>query len=66
MGCDLATGSNAASSEEHTLEPAIGMKVRERRRWAELTVSDLASEAGIFARMLSKIENGQISHSPAR
>jgi DNA-binding XRE family transcriptional regulator/mannose-6-phosphate isomerase-like protein (cupin superfamily) len=60
---DLATGSSAAAWEEHTLEQALGMQVRELRRRADLTVADLAGEAGISTGMLSKIENGQISPS---
>jgi transcriptional regulator with XRE-family HTH domain len=62
---DLATGSSAAAWEEHTLEQALGMQVRELRRRADLTVADLAGEAGISTGMLSKIENGQISPSLA-
>jgi transcriptional regulator with XRE-family HTH domain len=62
---DLATGSTAAAGEEHTLEQALGMQVRELRRRVDLTVADLAAEAGISTGMLSKIENGQISPSLA-
>ena len=62
---DLATGSGAAAAEEHTLEQALGMQVRALRRGVDLTVAELASEAGISTGMLSKIENGQISPSLA-
>lgn len=61
---DLATGSGAPTAEApRTLERAIGRQVRQLRRGHDLSVSDLASAAGISAGMLSKIENGQISAS---
>lgn len=41
------------------------MQVRALRRRADLTVAELAGEAGISTGMLSKIENGQISPSLA-
>ena len=62
---DLATGSGAAAADGHTLEQALGMQVRALRRRADLTVAELAGEAGISTGMLSKIENGQISPSLA-
>ena len=60
---ELATGSNAPRAAERTLERAVGSQIRTLRRRNELSVSDLASAAGISAGMLSKIENGQISPS---
>jgi transcriptional regulator with XRE-family HTH domain len=62
---DLATGSGAGAAPENTLEQFLGVQVRQLRRHAELTVSDLAASAGISTGMLSKIENGQISPSLA-
>lgn len=46
-----------------SLEQAIGNKVRDFRKTANLTVAELAHEASISAGMLSKIENAQISAS---
>ncbi|MCK0198669.1 XRE family transcriptional regulator [Ancylobacter sp. 6x-1] len=60
---DLHTGSGAPDSGQRTLEQALGLQVRSIRRRLELTVSDLASAAGISVGMLSKIENGLISPS---
>lgn len=60
---DLATGSGAPAASAATLEQALGIQVRAVRRQLDLTVSDLASAAGISVGMLSKIENGQISPS---
>jgi len=48
-----------------TLEQAIGIQVRSRRRHVGLTVSELAAAASLSGGMLSKIENGQISPSLA-
>jgi len=64
-GDDYKTGSNAPGANERTLEQALGIKVRAIRRELDLTVSDLASAAGISVGMLSKIENGLISPSLA-
>ncbi len=60
----------AAPPEEHqplgpTLEQAIGLQVRQLRRQAGVTVSELAAAASLSGGMLSKIENGQISPSLA-
>lgn len=46
-----------------TLEDAIGAQVRDFRKAAGLTVSELASAADVSTAMVSKIENGQISAS---
>jgi len=60
---DLATGSNAPQVAERSLERALGIQIRQLRRQNDLSVSDLASAAGISNGMLSKIENGGISAS---
>lgn len=57
----LATVSGAPVVR--SLEQSIGNQVRDYRKAANLTVTELAHEAGISAGMLSKIENGQISAS---
>ncbi len=57
----LATVSGAPVVR--SLEQAIGNQVRDYRKTASLTVTELAREASISAGMLSKIENGQISAS---
>lgn len=59
----LTTGSGAPDIVIRTLENAIGAQVRDYRKHAGLTVSELASVADISSGMLSKIENGQISPS---
>jgi len=59
------TGSSAAAVSDLTLEQAIGVQVRQLRRRVGITVSDLATAAGLSGGMLSKIENGQISPSLA-
>jgi len=59
------TGSSAASVSDLTLEQAIGVQVRQLRRRVGITVSELATAAGLSGGMLSKIENGQISPSLA-
>lgn len=46
-----------------SLEQAIGNQVRDYRKAANLTVTELAHQSDISAGMLSKIENGQISAS---
>lgn len=61
-GTDLATGSNAPP-DARSLERALGLQVRSARRGRDLSLSDLATAAGISSGMLSKIENGQISPS---
>lgn len=57
------TGSGAPVPATRTLEQAIGLHVRQHRKEAGLTVSELATAAEISPGMLSKIENGQISPS---
>ena len=63
VAAQLTTGSGAPDIVIRTLENAIGAQVREYRKQAGLTVSELASVADISTGMLSKIENGNISHS---
>ena len=60
---DLATGSNAPTETERSLEKALGRQVRVLRRERDLSVADLAGAAKISIGMMSKIENGQISPS---
>lgn len=60
---DLATGSGAPEVGARTLEDAIGAQVRDFRKAAGLTVSELAGAADISTAMVSKIENGQIAAS---
>ena len=55
--------SSAPGKSARTLELALGVQIRAYRRQHDLSVSDLASAAGISTGMLSKIENGQISPS---
>src|SRR4029077_18306992 len=45
------------------LETAIGREVRTFRRQLDMTVAELARQAGLSAGMLSKIENGMTSPS---
>lgn len=60
---ELSTGSGAPVPATRTLEQAIGLRVRQHRKEAGLTVSELAAAAEISPGMLSKMENGQISPS---
>ena len=63
---DLATGSNAPdSSERRSLEEAVGIRVRMLRKRLDMTVAELAGQAGLSVGMLSKIENGATSPSLA-
>ena len=61
----LATGSSAPAASERNLERALGNQIRVLRRRQDLSITDLASAAGISNGMLSKIENGGISPSLA-
>lgn len=62
----LATHSTAPqASESQTIEEAIGAQVRELRKFQDMTVAELAGQAGLSAGMLSKVENGGISPSLA-
>ena len=62
-GSDYLTGSSAPLAENRSLERALGRQIRLLRRKQDLSVSDLASAAGLSLGMMSKIENGQISPS---
>jgi transcriptional regulator with XRE-family HTH domain len=53
----------ARPSESQTVEAAIGTQVRALRRKYDMTVMDLATQAGLSVSMLSKIENGGTSAS---
>ena len=50
-------------AKDNRLEEAIGRQVRAYRKKMEITVVDLANQAGLSAGMLSKIENGLTSPS---
>ncbi|WP_322099708.1 helix-turn-helix domain-containing protein [Aquibaculum arenosum] len=60
---DLTTGSNAPRARDGGLQEAIGVQVRSLRKQQEMTVVELAGQAGLSAGMLSKIENGGICPS---
>jgi len=51
------------TSPSQTLEAAIGSQVRALRKRHEITVVELAQQAGLSVSMLSKIENGGTSPS---
>ncbi|GAB4365822.1 MAG: hypothetical protein Kow00114_23290 [Kiloniellaceae bacterium] len=60
----LATVSSApGTAEGQSIEDAIGAQVRALRKRQDMTVAELASQAGLSAGMLSKVENGAISPS---
>ncbi len=59
----LTTGSRAPAVGARTLQDAIGAQVRDFRKAAGLTVSELGTAASVSTAMVSKIENGQISAS---
>jgi transcriptional regulator with XRE-family HTH domain len=60
------TGSAAPlPTSKRTIEEAIGARVRSLRRRLDMTVAELASQAGLSMGMLSKIENAAISPSLA-
>ena len=52
-------------ARDNRLEEAIGRQVRTYRKKMQITVVDLATQAGLSAGMLSKIENGLTSPSLA-
>ncbi len=52
-------------SRQNDLEAAIGLQVRALRKKLGMTVTELASLAGLSSGMLSKIENGLTSPSLA-
>ena len=53
----------ARPSGSQTLEASIGNQVRTLRKRGDMTVLDLANQAGLSISMLSKIENGGTSAS---
>lgn len=57
------TPESAADNYASRLEMAIGREVRTFRNHMEMTVVELAKEAGLSSGMLSKIENGMTSPS---
>jgi DNA-binding XRE family transcriptional regulator/uncharacterized RmlC-like cupin family protein len=60
----LETGSNAPSStSRRTVEEAVGIRVHALRKRLDMTVAELARQAGLSVGMLSKIENGATSPS---
>jgi transcriptional regulator with XRE-family HTH domain len=62
----LTTGSTAPNAaESQSIEVAIGAQVRGLRKRQDMTVAELAGQAGLSAGMLSKVENGAISPSLA-
>jgi len=62
----LATGSSApGTADSQAIEEAIGAQVRALRKRQDMTVAELAGQAGLSAGMLSKVENGAISPSLA-
>ena len=67
MGSALPQNPHAVrDSKENNLERAIGHEVRTCRKKLGITVADLASDTGLSVGMLSKIENGAISHWSGR
>jgi len=62
-GGALDQDPHAIHDEARDLEAAIGSQVRMQRKKLSMTVGELASEAGLSAGMLSKIENGHTSPS---
>ena len=55
----------ARPAQSQTLEASIGNQVRNLRKSANLTVMEMANQAGLSISMLSKIENGSTSPSLA-
>ncbi len=61
-----ATGSSAPKRDApRRIEAMLGAKVRALRKRRDLTVTEMATRAGISVGMASKIENGAISPSLA-
>lgn len=55
--------NGARPSKSQTLETSIGAQVRALRKKHDMTVAELAAQAGLSLGMLSKIENGATSPS---
>ena len=64
-GTEFQDPHSASGAKDSTLEVAIGREVRAFRQKLEMTVSELARQAGLSRGMLSKIENGLTSPSLA-
>ena len=62
---ELQDPHELVDARDNRLEEAIGRQVRAYRKKMEITVVDLATQAGLSAGMLSKIENGLTSPSLA-
>lgn len=62
---DLQDPHEFVDIRDNRLEEAIGRQVRAYRKKMDITVVDLAGQAGLSAGMLSKIENGLTSPSLA-
>jgi transcriptional regulator with XRE-family HTH domain len=60
---DMQDPHGLAGKRDGNLETAIGREVRTFRRQLDMTVAELARQAGLSAGMLSKIENGMTSPS---
>ncbi len=54
---------HAVARGDRDLEAAIGNRIRHYRRHLDMTVTELAAQAGVSPGMLSKIENGHTSPS---
>ena len=54
---------HAGARGDRDLEAAIGSQIRHHRRQLDMTVTELAAQAGVSSGMLSKIENGHTSPS---
>ena len=72
--CPMTDGKNVVNLDDHpgrhiarsgTLEASIGHQVRSFRKRLDVTVTELAKQAGLSSGMLSKIENGVTSPSLA-
>ena len=63
QGEEFQEAHDLSGARDNRLEVAIGSQVRALRKKLDLTVMELAKEAGLSAGMLSKIENGNTSPS---
>ncbi len=61
----MSESGQFTKSPENSLELAIGRQIRDFRIREEITVADLARQAGLSVSMLSKVENGLTSPSLA-
>lgn len=58
-----AAHSSSPSMERHTFLPALGRRLREARESAGLSVTALASEAGLSRRFVTEVEAGRANVS---